>query len=87
MHGTHRSGGNLSRNPRFTWRGRGKYPGMERQKGEYLGMDEDKRQQLDRQAEEYVDDVAEQPAMNAEPGARHRAEDADPADGPEAVES
>jgi hypothetical protein len=60
---------------------------MERQKGEYLDMDEDKRQQLDRQAEEYVDDVAEQPAMNAEPGAGHPAGDADPADGPAAVES
>ena len=40
---------------------------MEREKGEYLDMDEDKRQQLDQQAEEYVDDVAEMPAMNAEP--------------------
>ena len=28
---------------------------MERKKGEYLDMDEDKRQQLDQQAEEYVD--------------------------------
>ena len=44
---------------------------MEREKGEYLAMDEDKRQQLDQQAEEYVDDVAEQPAMNAEPSARY----------------
>ncbi len=60
---------------------------MERQKGEYLDMDEDKRQQLDRQAEEYVDDVAEQPAMNAEPDAHHLADGADPADRPEAVES
>ena len=60
---------------------------MERQKGEYLDMDEDKRQQLDRQAEEYVDDVAEQPAMNAAPGARQPAEAADPAVSPEAVES
>ena len=67
--------------------GRGNHPGMERQKGEYLDMDEDKRQQLDQQAGEYVDDVAEQPAMNAEPGARHPAEDADPADSAAAVES
>ena len=44
---------------------------MEREKGEYLDMDEDKRQELDQQAEEYVDDVAEQPAMNAEPAARY----------------
>jgi hypothetical protein len=44
---------------------------MDREKGEYLDMDEDKRQQLDQQAEEYVDDVAEQPAMNAEPEARY----------------
>jgi hypothetical protein len=72
---------------RFAGQGQGKYPGMERQKGEYLDMDEDKRQQLDRQAEEYVDDVAEQPAMNAEPGARPPAGDADQADGPAAVES
>jgi hypothetical protein len=54
---------------------------MERKKGEYLDMDEDKRQQLDRQAEEYVDDVPDQPAMNAEPDAGH------PADGADAVES
>ncbi len=60
---------------------------MERQKGEYVDMDDDKRQQLDQQAEEYVDDVAEQPAMNADPDARHPAEDADPADSSEAVES
>jgi hypothetical protein len=72
---------------RFTTQDRGKYRRMERKKGEYLDMDEDKRQQLDRQAEEYVDDVAEQPAMNAEPDARHPADGADPADGPEAVES
>lgn len=44
---------------------------MQREKGEYLDMDEGKRQELDQQAEEYVDDVAEQPAMNAEPAARH----------------
>jgi len=54
---------------------RGRVPGyaaaMEREKGEYLDMDEDKRQELDQQAEEYVDDVAEQPAMNAEPAARY----------------
>jgi hypothetical protein len=60
---------------------------MQRQKGEYLDMDEDKRQQLDQQAEEYVDDVAEQPAMNAEPGARHPVGGTDPAGSPEAVES
>jgi hypothetical protein len=60
---------------------------MERQKGEYLDMDDDKRRQLDQQAEEYVDDVAEPPAMNAEHGARHPAGDADAADSPEAVES
>lgn len=47
----------------------GKTSGMEREKGEYLDMDEDKRQELDQQAEEYVDDTAEQPAMNAEPDA------------------
>jgi hypothetical protein len=78
------AGAKSSRSPRLPGRGRGKYPGMERQKGEYLDMDEDKRQQLDQQAEEYVDDVAEQPAMNAEPSARHPADDAD---SPEAVES
>jgi hypothetical protein len=44
---------------------------MEREKGEYLDMDEDKRQQLDQQAEEYVDDVAEAPAMNADPEVRY----------------
>jgi hypothetical protein len=44
---------------------------MERQKGEYLDMDEDKRQQLDQQAEEYVDDAPEAPAMNAEPEAHY----------------
>lgn len=42
---------------------------MDRQKGEYLDMDEDKRQQLDQQAEEYVDEVPGQPAMNADPDA------------------
>ena len=40
---------------------------MERKKGEYLDMDEDKRQELDQQAEEYVADVPGQPAMNAGP--------------------
>lgn len=64
---------------------------MNRQKGEFFGMDdmdEDKRQQLDQQAEEYVDDVAEQPAMNAEPGARYPDHGtADPADTPEPMES
>ena len=60
---------------------------MEREKGEYLDMDEDKRQELDEQAEEYVQDVPGQPAMNAAPGARQPAEDADPAVSPEAVES
>jgi hypothetical protein len=39
---------------------------MDRQKGEYLDMDEDKRQQLDQQAEEYVEDAPGQPAMNAD---------------------
>ena len=39
---------------------------MERKKGEYLDMDEDKRQELDQQAEEYVSDVPGQPAMNAD---------------------
>jgi hypothetical protein len=58
---------------------------MERQKGEYLDMDEDKRQQLDQQAEEYVDDVASAPAMNGEPVARHPG--ADPAETPEPTES
>jgi hypothetical protein len=51
-------------------------------------MDEDKRQQLDQQAEEYVDDVAEQPAMNAEPSARYPDHGtAEPADSPEPAES
>jgi hypothetical protein len=60
---------------------------MERQKGEYLDMGEDKRQQLDQQAEEYVDDVAESPAMNAEPAARHPDDPARPGDTPEPAES
>ena len=76
------SGAETSRCPRFAGSGRGKYPGMEHQKGEYLDMDEGKRHQLDQQAEEYVDDVAEQPAMNAAPGARHPTQDADTADSP-----
>jgi hypothetical protein len=51
-------------------------------------MDEDKRQQIDQQAEEYVVDVPEAPAMNSEPAARHPADDsAGPADTPEPVES
>jgi hypothetical protein len=45
---------------------RGNHRRMERQKGEYLDMDEDKRQELDQQAEEYVEDVPGQPAMNAD---------------------
>jgi hypothetical protein len=40
---------------------------MERRKGEYLDMDDDKRQELDQQAEEYVEDTPGQPAMNADP--------------------
>lgn len=44
---------------------------MERGHGDRLEMDEDKRQELDQQAEEYVDDVPEMPAMNAEPQAHH----------------
>ena len=56
---------------------------MTREKGEYLDMDEDKRHQLDQQAEEYVDDVAAAPAMNADPAAV----DADGGDTPEATES
>jgi hypothetical protein len=61
---------------------------MERQKGEYLDMDEDKRQQLDQQSEEYVDDVAEMPAMNADPEARYPDHGtAAPADSPEPTES
>ena len=61
---------------------------MEREKGEYLDMDEDKRQQLDQQAEEYVDDVPEMPAMNAEPSARYPDHGtAEPADTPEPTES
>ena len=61
---------------------------MERQKGEYLDMDEDKRQELDQQAEEYVDDVAEMPAMNAEPEARYPEHGtAEPVDTPEPTES
>ena len=60
---------------------------MQHNKGEYLDMDEDKRQQLDQQAEEYVDDVAEQPAMNAEPAARHPADDGRASGTPEPVES
>jgi hypothetical protein len=62
---------------------------MERGKGEYLDMDEDKRQQLDQQAEEYVDDVASAPAMNGEPvaGGADAADGPDPADTPEPAES
>ena len=61
---------------------------MEHPKGEYLDMDEDKRQQLDQQAEEYVDDVAEAPSMNAEPEAHHPdSGTAPPADTPEPTES
>jgi hypothetical protein len=57
-------------------------------KGEYLDMDEDKRQQIDQQAEEYVDDVAEAPAMNAQPAARYPdSGTAEPADTPEPTES
>jgi len=67
--------------------GAGVVRGMEHNKGEYLDMDEDKRQQLDQQAEEYVDDVAEQPAMNAEPAARHPADDGRASGTPEPVES
>jgi hypothetical protein len=44
---------------------------MERGFGERLDMDEAKRQEMDQQAEEYVDDVAEMPAMNADPQARY----------------
>jgi hypothetical protein len=59
---------------------------MERGHGDRLEMDEDKRQQLDQQAEEYVDDVPEMPAMNAEPPARYpdsgTAEPADTAEPP-----
>jgi DNA polymerase II small subunit/DNA polymerase delta subunit B len=51
-------------------------------------MDEDKRQQLDQQAEEYVDDVPEAPAMNVEPTAHHPdSGTAEPADSPEPTES
>ena len=39
---------------------------MDRHKGERLDMDDDKRQELDRQAQEYVADVPGQPAMNAD---------------------
>jgi hypothetical protein len=62
---------------------------MERRKGEYLDMDEDKRQQLDQQAEEYVDDVASAPAMNGEPVARRPepGSGTDPGDTAEPVES
>jgi hypothetical protein len=61
---------------------------MEREKGEYLDMDEDKRQQLDQQAEEYVDDVAEQPAMNADASVRYPDHGtAEPVDRPEPTES
>jgi hypothetical protein len=62
---------------------------MDRRKGEYLDMDEDKRQQLDQQAEEYVDDVAAAPAMNGEPVARppEGGPGTDPADTPEPAES
>ena len=42
---------------------------MEREKGEYLDMDEDKRRQLDQEAEEYVDDAPALPSMNADPAA------------------
>ncbi len=67
--------------------GGGVVRGLEHNQGEYLDMDEDKRQQLDLQAEEYVDDVAEQPAMNAEPAARHPADDGRASGTPEPVES
>ena len=61
---------------------------MERKKGEYLDMDEDKRQQLDQQAEEYVDDVPAAPAMNAAPEAHHPdTGTAEPADTPEPTQS
>jgi hypothetical protein len=57
---------------------------MERRKGEYLDMDEDKRQQLDEQAEEYVEDVPGQPAMNAD---SHDGPAASPPGDPDPVES
>jgi len=69
----------------------GKPEPVNRQKSEFFGMDdmdEDKRQQLDQQAEEYVDDVPESPAMNAEPSARYPDHGtAEPADTPEPTES
>lgn len=65
-------------------RGAGETGGMERNKGEYLDMDEDKRQEIDQQAEEYVGDVPGQPAMNAD--AEEGASATPPGD-PDAVES
>jgi len=57
---------------------------MERKKGEYLDMDEDKRQELDQQAEEYVGAVPGQPAMNADP---EEGATASPPGDPDPVES
>ena len=59
----------------------------ERGKGEYLDMDEDKRHQLDEQAQEYVDDAPALPAMNADPGERDPEPDSTPTDSTERVES
>lgn len=76
---------------RFRVESSGKPGFVNRHQSEFFGMDdmdEDKRQQLDQQAEEYVDDVAEQPAMNAEPSARYPDHGtAEPADTPEPTES
>ena len=76
---------------RFRVESSGKPGFVNRHQSEFFGMDdmdEDKRQQLDQQAEEYVDDVAGQPAMNAEPSARYPDHGtAEPADTPEPTES
>ena len=74
--GRHRSvrvgcSGILSPLPGFGAGCPGKPGTMERGMGERLDMDEAKRQEMDQQAEEYVDDVAEMPAMNADPQARY----------------
>ena len=63
---------------------RGNHRGMERKKGEYHDMDEDKRQELDQQAEEYVGGVPGQPAMNADP---EEGATASPPGDPDPVES
>ena len=55
---------------------------MDREKGEYLAMDEDKRQELDQQAQEYVADTPALPSMNADPTANP-----DPSGAPDATDT